>query len=282
MLLVALTCTDEDLDFYKNTLACSFENFYSVFGEDVFFIVICQSKIGLDCSLSRMHFDSDYFGKLCFFCVNYLSVSRARNEAIRYAKSHGFSNLVFHDASLFYTTSYLRWVKSHLGKGLLSGSYAFAERNESLEDDARSRKVKVKDFRDLYVWSYVFPLNVEFPYFDERFGPGDSSLFASGEDFLFLRRFFQLNPSMRCFIRCSSIGIFHPPRPSGYSKHLAYAKGQGKIHQVFLLEEKSLYAVWRCLLFFGNALIRLLFCKKNSGRIFLLRLSGFLDSRVKI
>jgi len=281
-MLVAITCTKKDFLLYQRSLFKSLNNFMVSFGDSVFFIIVFQDK-------DRNSFN--YFGtflksfpeKSYFFKeVGYLSVSRARNDAIKYAKLNGFNRFIFHDVSLVYTLDYLNWVKRQSSSNLLSGSYEFTDDLDSPGTNESSSIVEFNSFRDNFVCSYVFPLNAKLPSFDERFGPGESSVFTSGEDFLFLRRFFQLNSDMHSFLRFRGIGILHPPRPTDYSKHLAYAKGQGKIHQIYLLEEKSLYAVWRCVLFFGNALCRTLLLKRNWLKILSLRLKGFFDTNVKV
>lgn len=116
--------------------------------------------------------------------------------------------------------------------------------------------------------------------FNEKFGPGEFSSFTSGEDFLFLLDYFTLHPHKKYFPRFVGESILHPPRPTDFSKHLAYAFGQGKTHQIYFIKNKNIYAVWRCFIFFGNAIFRVLLFKRKSLKILLLRIKGFLDSTV--
>ncbi|MGP4846104.1 hypothetical protein ACTXGQ_18385 [Marinobacter sp. 1Y8] len=281
-MLVAVTCTKNDFATYRSSLVGSLSNFKTSFNLDVFFLIIIQDKIFNDNDyLSEFYGD---FEEGCYLLkkVNYLSVSRARNDAIEYARFNGFHRLIFHDVSIVYTLGYLKWIRCQRSGELLSGSYEFTDDLDNRGSEGPALMTEFDDFRDNFVCSYVFPLSAEFPHFDERFGPGESSVFASGEDFLFLRQFFKLNPELRSFVRFSGNGILHPPRPKDNSKQLAYAKGQGKIHQIFLLEEKSLYSVWRCALFFGNALCRALLFRKNWLKILFLRIKGFLDTHIKV
>jgi len=281
-MLVALTCTRDDFFRFERTIFQSLENFRACFGSAVFFLIVFQDKSLEDFDFSVTFLERFPEDSYLFKKVNYLSVSRARNDAIQYASNNGFDSIIFHDVSLVYGAAYLDWVKSKSHCMLLSGGYIFSDSLDSLDSSGSEGEVYFKDFDDIYLWSYVFPLSADFPFFDERFGPGESSIFTSGEDFIFLRRFFQLNPDMRYFVRFLGTGILHPSRPKNYSKHLAYAEGQGKIHQIYLLEEKSLYAVWRCVLFFGNALLRVLLLRKSSLRIIFLRIKGFFDYKIKV
>lgn len=281
-MLVALTCTRSDFARYERRILVSLNNFISCFGGQVFFLIIYQDDSRGYSDAPRDFLSSLPKDQVFFKKVSYLSVSRARNDAISYAKSNAFRSIVFHDASLIYTAEYLAWVNSWQGAELLSCGYKFTDQSGFSNSLLGEECVLFKDFYDIFVWSYVFPVQARFPFFDERFGPGKSSIFASGEDFLFMRNFFRLNPEMRLFKKFSGVGILHPSRPRDFSKHLAYAEGQGKIHQVFLLEEKSLYAIWRCILFFGNAMLRVGMIKRNSWRILILRCKGFFDTKTKV
>lgn len=280
MLLVALICTEYDFRQNSPRLSRSITNFYTVFGDDVFFLVVFQSK-SEDASLV-----SEFFSHLpdCqheIFLVSYLSVSRARNDALDFAKNNSFSRIIFHDSSLIYTKSFLKWANSKSHDSLISGRFVFSEEVQS-EEEGNESVICLDVFRNSFVCAYFLSLKFKFPKFDERFGPGENTVYSSGEDFLFLKKFFELNPVIRKITKYEGVGILHPPRPADFSKHLLYAEGQGKIHQIFLKEEKSLYAVWRCVLFFGNAIFRVLLFKKKSFKILLLRIKGFFDFRVKI
>jgi hypothetical protein len=284
MILVALSCTEKDFLLNSDRLLISFQNFCSVFKDDVFFLIICQTK-----SIKSIDANNTFLSELpknnyLLLQVDYLSVSRSRNKAIEYARDNNFKRLLFHDASLVYTRPFLKWLKKTPSNQIVSANWLFSDAlvNASVENNSESSdKITFNDFNDLFVWSYVFPVNIDLPKFDERFGPGECNVFNSGEDFLFLRQFFQKHPDARCFTRFLGTGVIHPSRPKDFSKHLDYACGQGKIHQIYLLEEKSVYAIWRCLLFFGNACLRVLLFKKNSIKILKLRIKGFLDTSVK-
>lgn len=282
MILIALTCTKKDFLTYEERLETSFKNFISFFGVEIFFLIVFQGDEENCFDASKTFLGSIPSEFYSFQKVPYCSVSRARNYAIKYSRENKFEYLIFHDSSLVYTRTYICWLKSHLNGDLLATNYIFTESRDFESDRSVGKAVSFDDFSDIFVCSYAFPMNKNFPCFDERFGPGNNSIYNSGEDFLFIRSFFKLNSDSRNYLRFDGVGILHPPRPKDYSKHLAYAEGQGKIHQIYLLEEKSLYALWRCFLFFGNSFIRLVFFKKNSLRILFLRLKGFFSNRVKV
>lgn len=282
MLLVCLSCTEKDFHVNSNRLSISLSNFHSVFGGEVFFLIIFQAKSveifdPKETFLNNLPDESYLFRR-----VDYLSVSRSRNEAVDYAIEKKYNRLIFHDSSLIYTLRFIRWLSKQPPEQLVSTSWVFSNKIVSSNVLSSARTVCFDPFKDIFVWTYVFPLRGTFPKFDERFGPGENSIFTSGEDFLFLRQFFKMFPNEKSFVRFSGEGVMHPPRPDDYSKHLTYAYGQGKIHQVFLLEERSVNAIWRCCLFFGNALFRMILLKKNSFNIAKLRFKGFFDSSVKV
>lgn len=275
MLLVAVTCTEEDFSINLERIEISLNNFYAIFGDDISFIFVYQSKKEL---IPEVEFFSGLPRELYeFVVVPYYSVSRARNEAADYALRNRYKHLVFHDSSIIFTEQYIGWLKSNLHEGLLSTKYAYTNDIKSHDMQTGSQTVSFHDFNNIFLCTYLFPLSAQIPRFNEQFGPGEDTHFNSGEDFLFIRRFFQLNPEFREFKRFNGVGILHPPRPKDYSKQLAYATGQGKIHQIYLREEKSFYALWRCVLFFGNAIFRVLMFKKNAIKILGLRLKGFFD-----
>lgn len=281
MLLVAISCTFNDCRANFARLKESIRNFGLCFDSEVYFYIVYQSK-NIDGEVESVLRDLLGGVQGSIKNVEYLSVSGARNQAISFSRSHDFTHLIFHDSSLIYSYDYLVWLKHNLSADLLSTEFSFIDGFDfpSKLDGVLEKGVVFNDFVDLYVWSYCFNLKNKLPFFDERFGPGESSLFAAGEDFLFLREYFKRYPQHRRFLRYQGIGIIHPSRPLDYSKHLAYAEGQGKIHQIYLSEEKNLTAVFRCILFFGNSIFRVFMLRNNSLKIFALRVKGFLDRSV--
>src|SRR5690554_6942987 len=119
MLLIALTCTDKDYGVNLRNISESFSNFYSCFASDVFFLVIYQSTCHK--SIAPFVVDGVPSSSILVNCVDYLSVSRARNDALDFARENNFDSIIFHDASLIFTPEYLQFLKSRLGNHLLSG-----------------------------------------------------------------------------------------------------------------------------------------------------------------
>lgn len=281
MILVSISCTENYFFKYSHRLSMSMDNIKSVLNDKVFFLMVLQAKHKPDLSQSFLReYEANSF---LLKKVNYLSVSKSRNEGYEYALNNDFSQIIFHDVSLIYTKSYISWVAKQPKGHLVAGNWLFTVKDDKYTGVAAvSKVISFNCFADTFVCSYVFPVSNVFPKFDERFGPGEFSIFTSGEDFLFLREYFVTFPEQKCFKRFIGGAILHPPRPSDYSKHLSYAFGQGKIHQVFLLQERSIYSLWRCLLFFGNAFFRIVLLKKNSFEILKLRIKGFFDTSVKV
>ncbi|MGH2569691.1 MAG: hypothetical protein ACRDGR_00605, partial [bacterium] len=112
--------------------------------------------------------------------------------------------------------------------------------------------------------------------FDESIGPGEVTSLKSGEDVLFLTQVVVANDARRAlrFEACT----FHPSRPPDFSKHLAYAEGQGSLFVRLLRSRmrRSLKAVVLASfgLFLGNGLVRVLTFRRRSARILALRLRG--------
>jgi hypothetical protein len=112
--------------------------------------------------------------------------------------------------------------------------------------------------------------------FDESIGPGESTCLKSGEDVLFLTQLVVANDATHA-LRFDA-RAFHPSRPRDFSKHLAYAEGQGSLFVRLLRSpmRTSLKAVVFASfgLFLGNALLRVLTFRRRSARILALRLRG--------
>ncbi|HGX6201730.1 TPA: hypothetical protein ACJHM0_003431, partial [Shigella dysenteriae] len=64
-------------------------------------------------------------------------------------------------------------------------------------------------------------------------------------------------------------------REKDFSKHKIYAKGQGRVFKILLKEYFSIRLLMDCILFFGNALVRCIFFRKNSFYILKERCVGF-------
>jgi hypothetical protein len=130
-----------------------------------------------------------------------------------------------------------------------------------------------------YLWSTFLPVALVLDSgarFDESIGPGEGTRLKSGEDVLFLAQVVVANDVTRA-LRLDS-RTFHPARPRDFSKHLAYAEGQGSLF-VRLLRSRMRRSLKAAVLasfglFLGNGLVRVLTFRKRSVVILGLRVRG--------
>jgi hypothetical protein len=277
MLLVNITLLDSEWPAYRASLGRSIKNFYLSFRDEVFFHFILQSKTGMRIDVAELGVPPT---QVEVVRTTRLSVSAARNRGIEYARRQRFDSIVFHDASLLFLPAACAFFRDHHHSGLLRCGHAFAvpetHGDRVTEESYRCRASTMDRRRITYVWTYCFPLQTIPAPFDERFGPGESSCYNCGEDRLFLRAYLAANRA-GTLLEMTGVGVLHPPRPADYSKHLAYAYGQGKVHRIALNEDRDLFAFLEVAAFFGNALLRALLLRKNGFRILRSRLAGFLD-----
>jgi hypothetical protein len=277
MLLVNITLLDSEWPACRASLARSVGSFYRSFRDEVFFHFVLQTKSGAGIDVSELGVPATQV-EVC--SVTRLSVSAARNRGIDYGRRHGFESIVFHDASLLFLPAACAFFRDHHLSGVLRCGYAFAapqEQEEPAAGDAyRCRATGVGRRHSTYVWTYCFPLRMIQATFDERFGPGESTRYNCGEDVLFLRENLAGNRA-GTLLEMTGVGVLHPPRPADFSKHLAYAYGQGKVRRIVLGEDRDLFALLSVAGFFGNAVLRALLLRKNGFRILRSRLAGFLD-----
>lgn len=207
---------------------------------------------------------------------SFLGISNARNLCIEKAIELNCQFVLFHDASIFWTQ-----VASEF---IYKNRYLTPKVNICFSDEVKKlnmytfdgKKSKVNPIYDTYVWSYLFKLkDIYSLQFNINFGPGENTVYKSGEDALFLFDVFNKKKSYKVYKSNENIVIYHPPRDSDFSKHLLYAKGQGKIFRILLNKYFSLFLLKDIILFFGNAMFRCLLLKKNSFKILIQRVSGF-------
>lgn len=277
MLLVNITVIDSDWEAFRGSITRSMMNFLRHFEDEVFFHIVLQTKKGTRIDVDSLGVPAAQIGT-CY--TEELSVSAARNRGIDHARRQGFDSIVFHDASLLFLPSACTFFRDHYRSGLLRCGYAFAAPETQGDlvtvDSYRCRATTMDRRRITYVWTYCFPVRAIQAPFDERFGPGESSRYNCGEDRLFLRAYLAANRA-GTLLEMTGVGVLHPPRPADYSKHLAYAHGQGKVHRIALGEDRDLFALLEVAAFFGNAVLRVLLLRKNGFRILRSRVAGFLD-----
>lgn len=134
-----------------------------------------------------------------------------------------------------------------------------------------------------YLWSLIIPTDLVIRKklrFDEKLGPGEKTLFKSGEDTLFLLELLQNYPMKFIHIH-SNIYVHHPDRPSDNSKQLTYAFGQGNLFKLLFSKNKnklfSIYLLFWLLLFIGNTIFMVASLKPNAIEIAKMRFKGLLS-----
>lgn len=273
MIFVSVPILSSEIYKYSHRLFLSFTNFTTILNDKVFFHFVIQEDDPFDLHDFKKQFNSF---NCEYILTKFQSVSNARNIAIDiFLDSVKFDKLVFHDAGIIYSQHFLQYVNNNATVPIIYAKPFFT--NDFLVSSGNINKSisTFNPFAHGFVCGFIFTRDCIFPKFNIDYGPGSNSLFKSGEDFLFLNKFFDLNPSLVLF-PVFSASVLHIPRPPDFSKHLLYAFGQGKIHQIYLLENKSFYALYRLLLFFGHAFLNLFLLKKHSFSILLLRVKGFL------
>jgi hypothetical protein len=275
MLLVAITLIDSDWVAFQRSIIPSIGNFEKYFGDDVFFYFVLQTKGDVQIDVEKLGVDPS---QVDVSYVAHFSVSAARNRAIDFGIAKGFDSIIFHDASILYAPKGCAFFHDNYLAGLARCRSSFSEsisRDQDCETSYCARVVRVGGIHTAYVWTYCFPLRTVCVRFDERFGPGESTRFKCGEDVLFIRAYLKANKIDKV-LEMSDVGVLHPPRPSDFSKHLAYAFGQGKLHRTILLDDRSPAALLDVVAFFGNALLRVILLRRNARQILKFRIAGFL------
>lgn len=285
-LLVVIPVLYREWLHYRESLLLSVSNIYGEFDDVVFYFVFQDKTVSeLDVCDSRLL--QKYPCEIIFSDI--LNVSAARNMGIQRAKCLGLKFILFHDCSVMYPKSSLRFLK--LNSGSLESHYIAQLKvvfddyrviydlggDDGIEILETSSFIlsKVNPIRDCYLWSYLFLVDKIESTFDEGIGPGESTTYKSGEDVLFLFDYFAMGEILYSKVALSAI-VLHPPRPSDYSKHLLYAKGQGRLFRLLLCSYPKDVTVWKYFaLFWGNALFRVFLLKKNSCSILIHRVLGF-------
>lgn len=280
-MLVGVCVTSDDWIKNRKKLLRSIENISSIWKENSFFYIVIQG--GRD--RERNSF-KELSSPIEFFYTEFMGVSRARNRCIKKANDIGAKFILFHDATIYWPALtakffYLNRENSRTLKVKLAFSDIDDSRsdyNSSLSSSSFSLK-KVNPIYDTYVGSYL--LNTRFLHgicFNEHFGPGQQTEFKSGEDVQFLFDFFSKKNDF-FVLESSNDKIYHPPRHRDFSKHLLYASGQGRMFYLLLCKHISIRLLIDFVLFFGNAVVRCLFFKKNSFKILKCRIFGFFNIR---
>lgn len=267
---VGLCLTVTDWNKYKKKLIESLFNLNKAFNGDCFLYIVIQGDTFdlIDSDFGTINVEVKY--------ESLLGVSSARNLCIQKATDLNSKFILFHDASIYWTKEASEFIcknRDLTPKVNICFSDEIKELNVYSFD---GKKSKVNPIYDTYVWSYLFKLkDIYSLQFNINFGPGQNTVYKSGEDALFLFDVFNKKKSYKVYKSNENVVIYHPPRDSDFSKHLLYAKGQGKIFRILLNKHFSLFLLKDVILFFGNAVFRCFLLRKNSFKILIQRVSGF-------
>lgn len=272
-LLIGVTCTARDISIFHARLERSLRNFIDVFRDDVFIYVVLQAASAGSKDIEFTNINSN---QIKINKPAYQSTSAARNSIIDFSYQNNFTNLIFHDVSILYSSEFCSWVSTNIGDSLISGKVKFSEESVVKRCGSESRMTYFNPVRDTYVFGFVFPTCYFIPYFDANYGPGTETKFKCGEDMIFMCQFMKNNINAQRFLHLNTPCIFHPARPRDYSKHLEYAFCQGHVFRRILKEYWSIKLIIPVVLFFASAIVRILFNKPNSLLILKLRIRGFI------
>ncbi|WP_336209831.1 hypothetical protein [Enterobacter sp. P82] len=274
-LLIGVAITNKEWELHKFELKSSINNLRSVFGEGCIAYVVIQDE-----SFTEQLFYQTEEEWLYISRIKMLGVSNARNMCIEKSIELKTTFLIFHDATIYWSIQASEFIHK----------YRFCRETPKVNIIFDSPKivgvesngsndiavVKADPVYNTYVWSYLLRVdNLKDLRFDTNYGPGVNTRYKSGEDVIFLFDYFSENN----LVKVSSdknVAVYHPPRPTDYSKHLLYAYGQGALFRKLIKKHLSTKIIVDCILFFGNAVFRCVLLKKNSLAILLNRLKGFI------
>lgn len=212
------------------------------------------------------------------------SASAARNLGVARLRRGRDRYVCFLDADAVPSVGLLRSVRPRLADSgeLLVGRVAWhrGPAPDGPEEPSVAERAPVARWLlSTYLWSTFLPVPAVLDpaiRFDESIGPGEGTRLKSGEDVLFLARVVAAN-GLTHALRFAS-PAHHPARPRDFSKHLAYAEGQGALFVRLLrgpLRRSLKAAVLASFgLFLGNGLLRVLLFRRRSVTILALRLRG--------
>jgi hypothetical protein len=213
------------------------------------------------------------------------SASAARNFGIARLDRDAHRYVCFLDADAVPSVGLLRAVRGRLHEdaGILVGRPCWHEgpppAGSSDGEPASARVPIARVPLSAYLWTTFFPVAHvcgSRARFDESIGPGQGTRLKSGEDVLFFVRVVIANDVTHA-LRFDA-HTFHPARPPDFSKHLAYAEGQGSLF-VRLLKTRMRRSLKVAVLasfglFLANGLVRVLTFRRRSALILGLRLRG--------
>ena len=267
---IGFCSTYSDWFIYKDTILESFNNINTAFSGECLFIIVLQGKDSI--AIDSIPTIDNYL----ILHEKKMGISNARNICIEYASKNDFGFILFHDSAIFWpldSARYLELRKSGELPPKVNLCFGDAKKQES--SPPSWVKSNVNPIYDTYIGSMLLKLDV---ISDLRFnldhGPGEYTYYKSGEDVLFYFEYFKRQGSFNVY-EAHEINIYHPKRPLDFSKHLLYARGQGRVFRVLLKNYFSMRVLRDVFLFFMNAILRCALMRKNSFKILRERLYGF-------
>ncbi|WP_312841796.1 glycosyltransferase family 2 protein [Stutzerimonas chloritidismutans] len=274
-LLVQVSVTESDFELYGKVLFCSLNNLVRKVKFAVSVILVYQSS-----GSGPSNLPGSLYG-LKIVVTPIFGVSAARNAGLDHARQHGYDYILFHDASVFVTDSFVELVNITIAKNLCVSKGVVRWTSDLLSNPVTDFIIAdgyANPIYDTYVGSYVF--NVDFlsgMSFSNNLGPGSETVLKAGEDVVFLNKLFSYAGRVKLPV-CKTAFINHLPRPADGSKRLMYAEAQGVLLRWMLNPKRvSLWGGIYFFAFFGNALFSCVLRRKNSFEILTLRLKGFCD-----
>lgn len=276
-LIVQVSITENDFPLYKETLLASLKKILNLVEVDVRVFVVYQYT-----NIAKP--DEVLFAdtRVTLFSTMNFGVSLARNTGLKYARENDADYIVFHDASILFSSNYIKFINLVIAENISVAKgplYWGGEKNSKDNAAIILTKKKINPIFDTCVCSYIFKLSaLNQLAFNELVGPGEKTLMSAGEDVVFLYRLFGGRIPI-ALDYCDDATVYHPPRPSDNSKHLAYAESQGTLVRWMVCENKLNFAVATYFFaFFGNAIIRFILRKPAADEMLARRWRGFLDT----
>ncbi|WP_318357960.1 hypothetical protein [Enterobacter sp.] len=269
---IALCALYSDWINHKDLIIKSFENIKSAFHDECIFLLAIQGAE--DNKIEAI----PGFDSVEIFYLNALGISLARNRCIEEAIKLDCKWIIFHDATLFWPRSSAKFIYDHRNDRYpprIKLKFSDAAATEALDFS-----FEFKELNPIYnftVGLILFELDkIKAVRFNENHGPGERTVYKSGEDVLFIFDYFSQKNDFYVN-EANSLYVFHPPRSEDYLKHRVYAKGQGRVFRILLKQHFSFRLLRDCAFFFGNAVFRCILLRKNSLTILRDRLAGFFD-----
>lgn len=257
---------------HKEHIIKSFINLNNAFHGECFFI-ICIQDFGdntIDSKFGLHNYNVIYLTEV--------GISLARNRCIDEAQSMNCKWIMFHDATIYWPVNAANFIyEKRLSEIPPKVKLKFSDISEDEIDNHKYSIKNINPIYETYIGAMLLNLNViDSLRFNELHGPGDKTIYKSGEDVLFSFDYFSKKHDFRV-CEANKLEIYHPPRLNDFEKHKIYARGQGRVFRVLLTKHFSLQLVFDSILFLEMLFSGVFYLKKNSFTILSERIVGFFD-----